>query len=173
MEESNKNKIKLFVKTSVDSGSTLGYGFIHEGATRTLEALPQSDFFIPIFLEKNESYYEYVDVTHDDTIFTMQRQLFNPFFLEFEFFDDIQRNKVNNGEDLTLSMIFYIRNVRTDIANLSNEEVKTWFDNIGRYELPWNKGEDNETTLDDLDEAAVILQNIVSKAHFLGLTINK
>lgn len=173
MEENNKNKITLFTNTSPDSGSTLGYGFVHEGAIRTLQAMPQSDFFIPIFLEKTQDYYEYVNVTRDDTIFTMERQVFNPFFLEFEFFDDIKRNKVNNGEDLTLAMIFYIRAVRPDIANLSNIEIKMWFDNIGRYEFPWNKGETNETTLDDLDEATVILQNIISKAHFLGLTINK
>lgn len=172
-DNGNKNKVTLFVKTAVDSGSTLGYGFIHEGPPRTIEVLPQTDFFVPIFLEKTESYFEYVDVTHDDTIFTMERQAFNPFFIEFGFFDDIKRNKVNNGEDLTLAMIFYIRHVRPDIANLSDNEVKVWFDNIGRYELPWNKGEDNETTLNDLDEATVILQNIVSKAHYLGITINR
>lgn len=171
-ENSNNNSFTIFVKTSPDSGSTLGYGFVHEGAIRTLEPLPQNDFFIPVFLQKEEDYYEYVDVTHDDTIFKMERQSFNPYFLEFGFFDEIQRNKTNNGEDLTIAMILYIRTVRPDIAALSNAEVKNWFDNIGRYELPWNKGEINETTLDDLDRGTILLQNIISKANFLDIAIN-
>jgi len=173
MEENSKNKITLFVKTGFDSGSTLGYGFIHEGPIRTLEALPQNDFFIPLFLTSTNSYYDYVNITHDDTIFKMERQEFNPFFIEFGFFDGIKRNKVNNGEDLTAIMINYIRLVRPDISNFTNIEVKKWFDEIGKYELPWNKGESNETNLDDLDKISLLMQNIISKANFLDININK
>jgi len=169
----NIQKFTLFVKTSPDSGSTLGYGFVHEGANRQILDLPQSDFFIPLFLTKTEDYYEYVDVTHDDTIFTMERQMFNPYFIEFEFFDGIKRNKVNNGEDLTLAIINYIRLVRSDIASYSNQEVKDWFDQIGKYELPWNKGTAFETDLDKLDTISVLMQDIISKAKLLDITINK
>ena len=99
--------------------------------------------------------------------------MFNPYFIEFEFFDGIKRNKVNNGEDLTLAIINYIRLVRSDIANYSNQEVKDWFDQIGRYELPWNKGTAFETDLDKLDTISILMQDIISKAKLLDITINK
>lgn len=169
----NIHKFEIAVKTSPDSGSTLGYGFIHEGPVRTVNTLPQNDFFLPVFITQTQDYYEYVNVTHDETIFTMERQLFNPYFLEFGFFEGIKRNKVNNGEDLTVAMINYIRAVRTDISYLSNQEVKDWFDNTGKYELPWNKGAANETDLDKLDKINLLLQNIISKANYYNITINK
>lgn len=169
----NIHNFTLFVRTSPDTGSTLGYGFVHEGPNRHVSNLPQNDFFMPLFLTKTEDYYEYVDVTHDDTIFKMERQAFNPYFLEFEFFDGIKRNKVNNGEDLTVAIINYIRLVRSDISNLSNQEVKDWFDTIGKFELPWNKGTPLETTFDKLDTIGVLMQDIISKAKFLDIEINK
>lgn len=169
----NTQKFTLFVKTSPDSGSTLGYGFVHEGADRQIFDLPQNDFFIPLFITKTEDYYEYVDVTHDDTIFIMERQIFNPYFIEFQFFDGIVRNKVNNGEDLTTTIINYIRFVRSDIATYTNQEVRDWFDIIGKYELPWNKGTAFETDLDKLDTIGVLMQDIISKAKLLEITINK
>jgi hypothetical protein len=167
------NKFTLFVKTSPDSGSTLGYGFIHEGPDRHIASLPKNDFYIPVFLMKSQDSYEYVNITHDDTIFTMERQNFNPYFLEFEFFDGISRNKVNNGEDLTVAIINYIKFVRHDVSNLSNQEIKNWFDLIGKYELPWNKGTALETDLDKLDTIGILMQDIISKAKFLDITINK
>lgn len=169
----NTHKFTLFVKTSPDSGSTLGYGFVHEGSDRQVHNLPQNDFFMPLFLTKTEDYYEYVDVTHDETIFKMERQAFNPYFIEFEFFDGIVRNKINNGEDLTVAIINYIRLVRNDIANYTNQEVKDWFDSIGKFELPWNKGTSLETDLDKLDTIGILLQDIISKAKFLDIAINK
>lgn len=175
MEYNSENitKFTLFARTSPDSGSTLGYGFVHEGTVRQLSDLPQSDFFLPLFLTKTGDYYEYVDVTHDDTIFTMERQQFNPYFIEFEFFDGIKRNKINNGEDLTVAIINYIRLIRTDIATYTNQEIKDWFDSIGRYELPWNKGTSNEVDLDKLDTIGILLQDIISKAKLLDIAINK
>ena len=169
----NTHSFTIPVRTSPDSGMTLGYGFVHEGMNRTVQTLPQNDFFLPVFLTRTGNLMEYVDVTHDDTIFVMQRQEVNPWFIEFSFFDTIKRNKVNEGADLTNIMINYIRSVRPDIAALVNNDVKDWFDQTGRYQLPWNKGQTNETNLDDLDQISLINQNIISKAFFYKIDINK
>lgn len=169
----NINKFKIYVRTSPDTGSTLGYGFVQEGPNRTLQAFPQFDFFIPVFITKTGSITEFVNITHDDTIFSMERQEVNPFFTEFSFFDTIRRNKVNEGADLTNIMLNYIRLVRLDVASLSDSDLKNWFDNTGRYELPWNKGEANQTDLDTLDKISLISQNIISKANFFNIDVNK
>ncbi|MBP9758901.1 hypothetical protein KBD45_04330 [Candidatus Dojkabacteria bacterium] len=161
------------VKTALDSGFTAGYGFVHEGQNRTVEALPQNDFFIPVFITRTGNLMEYVNITRDDTIFVMERQEVNPWFIEFSFFDTIKRNKVNEGADLSAIMINYIRSVRPEVSSLVNSDIKVWFDNIGRYEIPWNKGTINEITLDTLDQLSLINQNIISKAKSYKIDINK
>ena len=168
----NIHSFTIPVRTSPDSGSTLGYGFVHEDSIRTIKPYPKSDFFLPVFITKNENLLEYVDVTHDDTIFVMQRQEVNPWFIEFGFFDTIKRNKVNEGLDLTNIMLNYIRSVKPEISSLVDNDVKIWFDTIGKYELPWNKGTSNETTLDNLEKISLISQNIISNAFFNHIDIN-
>lgn len=169
----NIHSFTIPVITSPDINMPEGYGFLHEGSARTLQSYPANDFFLPVFLTKTGTLLDYVEVTHDDTIFVMQRQEVNPWFIEFAFFDTIKRNKVNEGADLTSIMINYIRSVRPDVANLIDADVKKWFDSNGQFELPWNKGSANETDLDDLDKISLIYQNIISKAHFLNITVNK
>lgn len=169
----NIHSFKIYAKVSPDSGSTLGYSFVHESPIRSLSPLPEKDYFLPVFLTRTGNLMEYVDVTHDDTIFTMQRQEVNPWFIEFSFFDTIKRNKVNEGADLTNIMINFIRSVRPDVATLMDNDLKNWFDNIGRYEMPWNKGQSNEVNFDTLDTISLINQNIISKANFYKIDINK
>jgi hypothetical protein len=169
----NTHSFQIYVRTSPDTGSTLGYGFVHEGQTRTIQPLPQKDFYLPVFLTRTGNLMEYVDVTHDDSIFIMQRQEVNPYFIEFSFFDGIKRNKVNEGVNLTNIMLNYIRSVRPDVASLIDQDLRTWFDTVGRYELPWNKNESDETSLDTLDKISLITQNIISKAFFAKIDINK
>ncbi len=169
----NIHNFQIFAKTSPSVDMPEGYGFVHEGSVRTLKSYPQSDFYLPIFITKTENLLDYVDVSHDNSIFVMERQEVNPFFIEFSFFDNIKRNKVNEGADLTNIMLNYIRSVRPDVANLLDSELKNWFDNIGRYELPWNKGEANQTDLDNLDKISQVNQNIISKANFFNIAINK
>jgi hypothetical protein len=169
----NIHNFTIAVKTSPDSGLTAGYGFIHEGQVRTVEALPQNDFFLPVFITRTSNLMEYVNITRDDTIFVMERQEVNPWFIEFSFFDTIKRNKVNEGADLSVLVINYIRSVRPDVSSFSNNDVKKWFDLYGRYELPWNKGTANEITLDTFDKISLTIENIISKANFYKIDINK
>ena len=168
----NIHNFTLFAQTSPDSGSTLGYGFVHEGSNRTLQSYPQADFILPVFLTKTQNIIDYIDVTYDNSIFTMERQEINPWFIEFNFFDSIERNKVNEGANLTSIMLNYIRFVRPDVSSLIDADLKSWFDNIGIYELPWNSGQSNQTDLNTLDKISFINQNIVSKAYYLNIDIN-
>jgi len=178
IHEENIYKFKIPVITSPSPDMPEGYGFVHKvGKDRILSSFPQKDFYLPVFITRTANLLEYVDISYDDTIFTMQRQEVNPWFIEFSFFDTIKRNKVNKGSDLTLTMINYIKTVvfpnRPEVATLSDADLKIWFDNSGRYELPWNKGLPNETDLDTLDRLKFLNSNIISKAFTVGIDINK
>lgn len=180
MEYSEKNihSFKIYVNTSPDSGSTQGYGFVHEGALRTLQSFPQNDFYIPVFLTRTAKQLEYVDISYDNSTFIIERQEVNPWFIEFSFFDTIIRNKTNEGANLTTgiglsAMTNYIRFIRPDLSGLSDNDLKLWFDMTGKYQLPWNKGLINETDLDTLDKLTLLNQNIISKANVYKIDINK
>lgn len=169
----NTHNFTIPVRTTPDSGSTLGYGFVHEGQVRTIHSYPESDFYLPVFITRTESLVEYVEVTQDDTIFYMERQEFNPWFIEFSFFDTIKRNKINEGIDLTSDMLTMIKSVRPEISSYIDSDIRNWFDNIGKNEIPWNKGQIGETNLDTLDQISLINENIVSKAFYYKIDINK
>lgn len=177
----NIHKFKIPVRTSPTPDIQGGYGFVHKnGKNRTLSPFPQNDFFLPVFITRTGNLMEYVDIAFDETEFVMQRQEINPYYIEFQFFDTIKRNKVNNGADLTTAMIAFIRSERPDISAsfpLDNtlttwpftNGLRYWFDNYGRYDFPWEGG----TTLDKIDKVALVNENIISKAFFQNITINK
>ena len=134
---------------------------------------PEFDFQVPIFLTRTYDIYEYVQVNRDEEIVPIKRQEFNPFFIEFEFFDTIKRNRVNHGAELTAAMLDFIRIRRQDVSSLNDSELKKWFDDIGINEFPWNKGTVLETTIDDIDEVTFVEEHIVSKAKFFNIDVNK
>ena len=169
----NIDKFQIFAQTSPDSGTTKGYGFVQEGDIRSIAPNPQFDFYLPVFITRTCSLSEYVNTTYDPTVFTMQRQEVNPFFLEFGFFNTIQRNTINESANLTLILLNYIRTVRVDVSTFSDNDLKFWYDNIGRYEFPWNQGQLNQTDAETLDKISLNSQNIVSKAHFINIDVNK
>ena len=168
----NIHNFTIFAQTSPDSGSTLGYGFIHEGANRAIFPYPDTDFYLPVFITRTSNLLDYVDITHDQTIFTMERQEINPWFIEFGFFDTIKRNKVNKGSDLTIIMLNYIRTIRPDVASLNNTDLKAWFDATGRYQLPWNANTPTQTDLNTLEKISLLTQDIISKAFFYNIDVN-
>lgn len=165
----NIPQYKIFVETERASGDTLY--FIYKDRTKSL--VPEFDFFLPLFLTRTYEIYEYVQVNKDETIIPIERQEVNPFFIEFGFFDSIERNKVNKGGNLTSVMIDFIRERRPDVTNLSDSNVRKWFDEIGINEFPWNKGTPTETTLDDIDKVSFVAGHIVSKANNYQIDVNK
>ena len=133
---------------------------------------PDYDFYIDVHLEKTYDIYEYVDTSKDERIQPIKRQEVNPYFINYGFFDTIERNHVNDGNGLTLDMIDFIRSVRLDVQNFSNEQVRQWYTNIGRFEFPWNEGTANEVNIEDVDRSGVDVSNIVSKANAFDIDIN-
>jgi len=140
------------------------------GKNGTLLDVPESDFFLTIPLYKQSRIEEYVDVQKQDGIQTIERQNFNPFFIEYSFFDSVTRNKIFNGDQLNSLQINYIRSVRPDIS--STTDIKTWFNNIGYSQLPWFPGTIQEVTVDMIDIIGKTNLSIVSKANLYPIEIN-
>lgn len=134
---------------------------------------PEFDFYIPIFLLKSNHNFDYIQINKDSREYNLEPQSFNPFFIELSFFDNIQRSKVLSGVDLNNDIINFIRDSRIELSELTNQEIVFWFDQIGVNELPWFKGTQNEITADDLDKINFLQNNIISKANFFNIDINK
>jgi len=167
----NIQQYKIYVDAIPVSATTDSWDFVYDD--RSTQTIPEYDFHIPIFLRRTYEVYEYVDVAKEDDIVLIERQEFNPYFIEFGFFDTIDRNRINNGGELTSAMLNFVRIRRPDVANLNNNELKSWFDDIGKNEFPWNKGAANETTANDIDRVTFVAGHIISKANQFGIDINK
>ncbi len=143
------------------------YLFKDSRKENTLKA--PSAFYITIGLVKTNNIIEYSDVVRQDDIQTMERQEINPYFIELGFFDEIKRNKVNYGIELTPKRIQFIRNSRPDISVLYqfDDQIQQWFDINGKFELPWG-----DITIDDLDKSDPTTSNIISKASIYPIDIN-
>lgn len=165
-------KVQLFIDVRPTSQFDTGYGILNPN-TRILESNPPSDFYININLNQTFEVFEYVDTQIDDTIQKIPRQEINPYFLEYAFFDNISRNQVNNGEDLSFAQMNFIRSVRFDVSFFSDEELRVWFDSRGKNELPWVSVLGTETTIYDIEKAQINLTNIISKAELLKIAVNR
>ncbi len=139
---------------------------------RSTSRFPEFDFHVPIFLKRTYEVHEYVETSKEEEILPIERQEFNPYFIEFGFFDTIDRNRVNNGNELTVAMLNFIRLRRSDVENLSDNQLRKWFDDIGKNEFPWNKGTALETTINDIDRVSFVAGHIVSKANRFNIDIN-
>jgi len=167
----NIQQYTIYVNAIKVSGTTNTWDFVHEN--RSIQNSPEKDFHIPLFLKRTHEVYEYVDVAKEDEIIPIERQEFNPYFIEFGFFDTIERNRVNNGKELTSAMINFIKIRRPDVSGLSSNQLKKWYDDIGKNEFPWNKGTSTETTVNDIDEVSFVAGHIVSKSKQFNIDINK
>ena len=165
-------KVQLFIDVRPTSQFATGYGILNP-ANRRLELNPASDFYININLNQTFEVYEYVDTKIDDTIQKIPRQEINPFYLEYAFFDDISRNQINNGEDLSFAQLNFIRSLRIDVLFFSDNELRNWFDARGKNELPWVSAIGTETTIYDIERAQINLTNIISKAEVLNIAVNR
>lgn len=166
-------KFKIYARTAFDSTGNIAF----VANDSTLISQPANDFYIPLLLTKTCNIYEYVDTKKDDKIYTIERQDINPYFIEFSFFDTIKRIKVNNGEDLTQSMISNIKAEYEETKNMDYTAVTEWFNYIGRNIFAVKKEVDG-TTLDDFESSISgttrgKTEDVVSKAMSYPITINK
>jgi len=131
--------------TTINSDVNLFFGVL--GSDNVVRNFYDKDFYINIPLFRTFKIEEYVDVKQEENIQTLERQQFNPYFIELSFFDSVRRNKVNHGNELSRAQINYIKTVRPDVEN---QNIINWFEEIGRSELPWFKGSLNEITINDI-----------------------
>lgn len=168
-EIENINKYEIYVDAQLAEPGC--WEFFHSDGNKY--GFPELDFYVPVFLTRTYEIYEYVQIDKESEIIPIERQEFNPFFIEFGFFDTINRNKVNNSSQLTTNMLSFIRVRRPDISYLNDSDLRKWFDEIGINELPWNKETSLETTINDIDEVSYIPSHIISKAKYFNIDINK
>jgi hypothetical protein len=168
--DSEINRYELYAQVAPNSAYTFGYGFVH--TDREVRPNSEFDLVVPIFLKKTYDYYEYVDVKRDNTIIPLNRQEVNPYFVELSFFDDVDRIGLQNGYQLTNSMVEFIRTRRSNVINMTDQQLREWFNNYGFYELPWNKGDSNETTLAEIETYGILLNTITGRAKLFNITIN-
>jgi len=170
--DNNIEKITLFIDAITSSTSSTGY--LIRQSNRTWGEFPESDFYVPLVLDKREEVIDYASVSRQQGFDIIDRQNFNPFFIEYDFFTTIQRNKIINSTNLSIAQIAFIRESRPDVNNdfPTDDGVRNWFDEFGLNELPWNPGTSNEVTLNTLEEVTINLQNIVSKASIYPIDIN-
>jgi hypothetical protein len=164
------NKYELYAQIAPTTAYTFGYGFVH--TDRKIYPNIEFDVFIPLFLKKTYDYYEYVDVKKDETIVPLNRQEVNPYFIELSFFDNVDRVGLQNGYQLTNSMVEFIRTRRSDLNGYTDQGIREWFDTYGFYELPWNKGQANETTLAEIETNGILLNTITGRAQLFNIDIN-
>ncbi|MFA5068162.1 MAG: hypothetical protein WC466_09065 [Candidatus Izemoplasmatales bacterium] len=142
------------------------------------------DIYINVFLTKTCEIFEYVDVKKDEKIYKIERQLINPYYIEFGFFNTVKRIKVNNEGDLTPVMVNYLMSSYTESINsvVYQGDVYKWFDDIGYNILINNvtttiddvtgkKIQENE--LEKLEKIDADVDSVVSKAYFFPIEINK
>lgn len=169
-DEIIRHQIKVEIRSF--SGSSTGYAFLDEN-NEFVYPYPNSDFFLNVFLKRSTKTEEYVDVQKDTETFQINRQLINPYFIEYAFFDTITKNKIINGSDLTQRMINVIRGSFANTAGYSNQEVIDWFDYEGKNIIIKNEKTNTFPTLDDLERSDLVWENIVSKANYFPIDIIK
>lgn len=166
----NIQQYQLYVDAEIVPGTS---DLIFYDGGSVVYACPRNDFWFPVFLSRSSEVFEYVQISRDEEIVSIERQEVNPYFMELSFFDSIKKHKVLIGSDLTLSMVNFIRNSRIELSNSTNQEVVKWFDEIGVNELPWFKGTNDEITIDDIDKISIIASHTISKANYFNIDINK
>lgn len=168
----NIEKIEIFADATKSDQSTTGYLF--KQSDKTWGEYPEKDFFVPIILEKKEEIIGYANVSRQSGFETIDRQNFNPYFIEYDFFTTIARNKILTSDNLSSDQIAFIREKRPDANNdyPTDDALRVWFDDFGINEFPWNPGTPDEVTLETIEQITINIQNIVSKASLYPIDIN-
>jgi hypothetical protein len=168
----NTTQFKIFARTT-PTNMTGEYAFVHEGVNRTQQAIPQNDFYLPVFLTKTSTLYEYVEVFRDPTIYKIERQEINPWYVEFAFFDTVKYNKPTVGSGLTANAVALIKDLKPELSSYTMVNLKNWFDYMGLNEFESNKDASGNTFLDYISRFALNQEEIVSKALYAKIDINK
>ena len=163
----------------------LDKAFIKKTICFTKNSLLPKDIFVNLLLTKTSEIYEYVDVKKDEKTYSIDRQLINPYYINFGFFSSVSRIKLNSSLDLNLQMKNYLNTTYTNSVALysaSTQPVEAWFDDIG-YNILANdiiatvdevtglKSEENG--LERLEKVSKDVSSVVSKSFYFPISINK
>jgi hypothetical protein len=140
-------------------------------------------YYINVFLTKTSELFEYVDVKKDEKIFKIERQKINPYYIDYGFFNSVNRIKTNKYEDLSVAKIDYLnKKYKDSIDKYGNGNVETWFNKVG-YNILVNTiivtinketGEETrEIELDILEKLDSNIGSVISKAYYFPISINK
>lgn len=119
--------------TAGQTGATLnnnGLFYKIKHSDGTLHDTAENDFYINLPIYKTNRSYEYVDLKIDDTTHSVERQQFNPYFIEYGFFGTTVRGRIQQGSQLDQDNIKFIVNNRPDFyadvfngANLTTDQI--------------------------------------------------
>jgi len=188
----NKNYIKKTIflqkrdKSPFTPISTLDIQDLNfsQGLQKGYFSIPE-DMYVNVLLTKTCEIFEYVDTKKDDRIYAIDRQLINPYYINFDFFNTVRRIKVNTSDDLTLQMKAHLQTAYTEsimLYSASTDPTTTWFNEIG-YNILVNdiiitvddvtglKREENG--LERLEKIKKTFYSVVSKAFYFPIDINK
>lgn len=142
----------------------------------------QKDIYVNVFLTKTCEIFEYVDVKKDEKIYSIDRQLINPYYINFGFFETVRRIKINTEEDLTMTMKNYLKIKYPESISEYNNDVEKWFNEIG-YNILINDvttiidkvtgKKIQENGLDKLEKLKPSLNSVISKSHYFPIDVNK
>jgi len=175
----NKRKVSPFLDSP--QFKKLSQTSINEQVVDETLLVANKDIFINVFLTKTYEIFDYVDVERDEKVYEIDRQLINPYYINFGFFESIDRIKVNTKQDLTPTMKSYLHATYSETISAYNN-VEEWFDNVG-YSILVNEvatkidvvtgKKTKENGLEKLDKVKLSLKGLVSKCHYFPIDINK
>ena len=166
---------KIYARTIPFSAFSSGYGFVLNNGN--VSQTPQSDFYVPVLLNRTGKYYEYVDVQYDNQVFFVERQEFNPYFIELGFFDTIKEIYISGASDLNTQMFNAITAQTSSYIGLQYD-FNTWFNDVGMNILPSSSadtGNASSVTLESLSllNDVNINSNLISKANKYPINIQE
>ena len=153
----------------------------------TIGDVNDNDFFINLPIYQTQRSIDYIDVQKEDNIYKIERQEFNPFYIEYDFFSTTKTVIMSRGEYLDSENIKYIRQVRPsiDLKFLINqnkeyngtfyygdEGIKAWYQAEGRLEFPWNET-GVEVNEEDVALSSINANTVYGKAQYFPIKINK
>jgi hypothetical protein len=196
----NTRKYKIFLNvvarenaipgSNGQTGSTLNNSEIVYKIKRSdgvIGDMNDSDFFINIPIYQTQRSIDYVDTQVEDNVYEITRQEFNPYYIEYGFFDTTETILMSRGEYLDNENVDYIRQVRPSIDAdfppnenklfngvyyYGDEGIKAWYQAIGRLQFPWNET-GVEVNEEDVALSSINQKTIYGKAQYFPIQINK
>ena len=166
---------KVYARTTPFSAFSSGYGFVLNN--NAVSQNPPNDFYVPVLLNRTSKAYEYVDVQDDNQVFFVERQEFNPYFIELGFFDTIKEIYISGASDLNQPMINAITAQTSSYIGLQYD-FNTWFNDVEMNYLSSSSADTGNASSITLESLSLlndvnINSNLISKANKYPIKIQE